>query len=192
MTIKQLKQEIKGVFKPPIKKYYLGKLHYGTPYFWPLNFNKNILHIRKLIERSAQELLEYAEKYPYVRNVPLFKNLPMVQRSKHWIVKIFDTYYYIEIGWPIRVYSNGLGWKDKFNSPRFEWCPAFYIFFFHWQFVIHWNAPDGDNDKYYEMILKYLHYSDKDIKKTEEEWGWINTDTKQSTWNKNYLINKTI
>jgi len=188
MTIKELKQAIKGVFKPPIKRYYLGKLVYGTPYFWPINFNKNILHIRKLVEKSQEEIEKYKITYPYIRNIPRFKNEPIVQRSKHWIVRVFDTYYYIEIGWPIKVYWHGLGWKDKFDTPRHEWNPAFYIFVFHWQFVIHWTEPNDFSDSYWEQILWYIVYSNKDIKKAEETWPWTNMNTKQSTWNKDYLI----
>jgi hypothetical protein len=38
------------------------------------------------------------------------------------------------------------------------------------------------------MILHYLYYADKDIKKAEKTWGWIDYDTKLSTWDKKYLL----
>ena len=38
------------------------------------------------------------------------------------------------------------------------------------------------------MILGYLKYEGKDIKKTQEHWGW--TQNGVSTWNKDYLIHK--
>ena len=114
----------------------------------------------------------------------------MVRRAKDWIFKLFGNHYWLQIGWPISICRNELGWKDKFNSPRFEWTPAFYIFFFKWQFVIHWTAPDGDNDRYYEMILQYLKYHNKDIIATEKDWGWVDSTTKKSTWNKDYLVKK--
>ena len=81
-----------------------------------------------------------------------------------------------------------MGWKDKFNSPRFEWTPSFQIWFFNLQFCIHWAAPDNNNDLYYETILWYMKYANKDIYEAEKTWGWINYETKESTWNKEYLI----
>ena len=192
MKLSQLIKETKGVFKPPAKKYYLGKLIYGTPYFWPCNYCSTILTFRKLIERSREERDKLAIQYPWNkdRDIDKFTNLPMVRRSKNWIFKLFRNCYWLQIGWPIYIYWNELGWKDKFNSPRFEWSPAFYIFFFKWQFVIHWVAPDGDNDRYYEMILNYIHYCDKDIEKTKKDWGWIDSGTNLSTWNEDYLVKK--
>ena len=153
-------KEIKGIFIPPIKKYYLGRIYYGTPYFYPWNFNSTILTIRK--------------------------KRPQFLRCKYF--KLFG--YEISYGFPIYIYWNKLGWKDKYNSPRFEWPPAFYIFFFKWQFTIHWISPNYDNDKYYEMILWWKYYSDKNIKKAEENWGWQDAITKESTWDDSLLVVK--
>lgn len=164
MTYKQLIKEIKGVFKLPKKQYYLGKLNFGCPYMYPRNFNSSIITIRKDIS-----------KY---------------NRCKYF--KLFNRIIYY--GWPIKVVWLELGWKDKYDTPRYEWSPAFYIYFFKWQFCIWWNAPIIDNekysnnDKYYQMILWYLKYSDKDIKKAEETWSWVDFETQVSTWNNNYLI----
>lgn len=154
---KELNQ-VKNVFKLPKKRYYLGKLAFGTPYFYPWNYNRQILTIRK--------------------------QRPQFLRCKYF--KLFG--YEISYGWPISVTWYGLGWKDKYETPRYEWQPSFQIYFFKWQFCIFWNAPDDDNDLYYEMILWYLYYSKKDIKKAEETWNWIDNDTKKSTWNSDYLI----
>ena len=88
----------------------------------------------------------------------------------------------------------GLGWKDKYGTPRYEWSPQFHIFFFRWQFCIWWNAPKlkgekfPDNDLYYEMVLWYLYYSNKDIDKARSSWEWIDSKTKESSWNDKYLI----
>jgi hypothetical protein len=190
MKINKLIKEIKGVFVLPKKQYYFGKLVHGTPYFWPINFNKNIITIRKLKLRSEEERIEYIEQFPHLKhnNRIKFSNLPIVRRSKSWIVKIFNNYYFIEIGWPIAVKMIDLGWKEKYGSPRYEWSPMFQINFFHWQFCMIWFAPDYDNDLYYEMILWYLFYADKDINKAKNTWEWIDGDTKLSTWNDEYLI----
>ena len=182
--------DLKGVFVPPVKKYYLGKIVYGTPYFWPTGFNKNIISVRRLIPKTQQELAKELLDYPYYRNREKFKNIPMVRRAKDWIVPIFGNHYWIQIGWPWSIKRNELGWKDKYNSPRFEWAPAFYIFFFHWQFVMRWHAPDGDNDRYWEMALWWKNYSDKNLHKARMTWPWRDSHTKRSTWNNKYLIKK--
>jgi hypothetical protein len=155
MTRKKLFKDIKNVFKLPKKEYYFGKLWYGSPYFYPWNFNGQILTIKK----HRSEFL----------------------RCKYF--KLFD--YEISYGTPIYITWYNLGWKRKYNTPRYEWQPTFQIYFFKWQFCIFWNAPDGNNDAYYEMIIWYLYYSDKDIKKAEKTWCW--TDGEKSTWNNNYL-----
>jgi len=160
MKLRYILKETKNIFKSPKKVYYLGKIHYGSPYFYPWGFNKNILNIRKV-------------KPKFIR------------------CNFFTLFgYQISYGWPIYITWYGLGWKDKFGTPRYEWSPSFQIYFFYWQFCIFWNAPDNDNDKYYEMLLWYLNYSNKDILIAKETWGWINYNTKQSTWNNNYLITK--
>lgn len=186
MKIKELLKGIKGVFKPPIKKYYFGRLVFGTPYFFPRNFNRNILSLRKLKLTPQEEL----DKLPneFQRKAKKFSNLPMVRRSKEWIIRIGKGWYWIQVGWPISIGTVDLGWKDKFESPRFEWCPMFYVFFFGLQFVIMWKAPEGDDNNYYEQILWYLVYCKKNLKKARESWPWKNYFTKESTWNDNYLL----
>lgn len=190
MNTIEMIRKIKGVFKLPKKRYYFGKLTYGTPYFYPIKFNKNLISIRKLKLKTKEELELYYERYPHLKknNDSIYSNIPMCRRTKDWIIKIFNVPFFIQIGWPIRIVNCGLGWKDKFDSPRFEWTPSFQIYFFHWQFCIFWNAPDNKNSDYYEMILWYLYYSDEDVNKAEETWTWIDYITKKSTWNKDYLI----
>jgi hypothetical protein len=38
------------------------------------------------------------------------------------------------------------------------------------------------------MALWYVNYSGKDLTKAEETWKCINYNTKESTWNKKYLL----
>jgi hypothetical protein len=158
MKTKDIIKNIKGVFKPPKKRYYLGKITHGCPYFSPWNFNETILTIRK--------------------------KRPQYLRCKHF--KLLG--YEISYGWPIAVVKYELGWKDKFYTPRFEWSPSFQIWFFRWQFCIWWVSPAKDEDKYWEMVLWYLKYSDNDLEKARSTWDWIDSDTKQSTWDESYLI----
>ncbi|MDA3854970.1 MAG: hypothetical protein PF569_01830 [Candidatus Woesearchaeota archaeon] len=191
MKIKDLLKEIKGVFKAPIKQYYLGKIIFGTPYFYPLNFCTTIISIRKLKLRSSEDSKRFIGMYSYLKNdkQTKFSNIPMVRRAKNSIIKIFNNYYFVTIGWPIKIDSTVLGWKEKYDSFVFEWVPSFCVFFFKWQFCIHWTAPvDRDDYLYYEMILQWLFKCNKDIKKAEETWGWVDYETRQSTWNKKYLL----
>lgn len=152
--------DFKGVFVPPVKSYYLGKIVYGTPYFTPWYFNSTILTIRK--------------------------KKPQFLRCKFF--KLFG--YEIAYGWPIAFHRNDLGWKDKYDSPRFEWAPAFMIFFFNWQFTIHWGSPDGDDDRYWEMILWWKNYADKNLHKARMTWPWRDMQTERSTWNPSYVIKR--
>ncbi|MFW5891050.1 MAG: hypothetical protein ACOC3V_00580 [bacterium] len=190
MNIKEIIKEIKGVFNLPKKEYYIGKIQYGTPYFDPMYFISTIIKIKKLKYRSEKEIEERNKKYPYLIDSPKnkYSNYPMVRRSKNKILRLFNNDYYITWGWPIKICRNHLGWKDKWDKPSFEWTPAFHIFFFKWQFCIWWISPDGNNDLYYEMILWYLKYSDKNINKARNTWKWKSYTDKKSTWNNNYLI----
>lgn len=192
MKTKELIKEIKGVFKLPKKKYYFGRRKHGCPYFYPMKFNASILSVRKLKLKTEAEQEEYFTKYPHFRKNPPYKaiysNFPMVTRCNYWVKKIFGKHYHISLGYPISFVRNNLGWKDKWNTPRFEWSPAWHLYFFRWEFSMWYVAPEGDADLYWEMVLWYLHYSDKDIKKAEDTWGWVNSDTKESTWGNKYLV----
>ena len=76
---------------------------------------------------------------------------------------------------PIHIVSWDIGWKDKYNTPRYE-RPGHFIIFFgrdyhkHWQFSMTVTAPDffcnndctieDHDDNYWESMLWYLHYAD--------------------------------
>ena len=179
MKLKELKKEIKGVFKQPKRKYYFGKIKFGTPYFLPINYLSSIIYIKKLKLKPQVDKID-KKNSNYLKN---YYKLPLVRRNKFWIIKDW----YIEIGFPIYFIWSRLGWKDKYESPRFEWCPSFQIYFFGLQFCIWWVSPMKENEQYYEQILWYLYYSDKDIIKAEKTWGWKTAG--KSTWNNDYLIN---
>ena len=199
MTAKELIKDIEGVFKLPVKKTYFGKIKYYTPYFEPRGFCNSIIKVRKLIPLSEEELAKNAEKgYGWAKKK--YSNMPMARRSKNWTISLFGNDYYIRVGTPFKIARVHLGWKDKWHSPRFEWGPSFQFWMFNWQYAVTWSAPKVKNhinkdivwqDDYWEQVLRYLHYSDKDIRVAEETWGWT-TKTEEgdkvSTWNKNYLI----
>lgn len=170
MKTNKLLREIEGVFIPPKKKFYLGKHKFYTPYFEPWGFNKKIISLR------------------YQKHNPEKKIAPMVRRLWNKSFTLLGYDFWIGIGKPWAIRTVDLGWKDKWNTPRFEWGPSFQIWFFNWQFVIYWKLPFEDYDVYWEMVLWYLFYSDKDIEKAEKTWRWQDCSTKKSTWNKKYLL----
>lgn len=178
-------KEIKEVFRPPTTSWYVGKLHFGTPYFDPIGFCSTIINVRKLFKRTQEEQDKYSEGKPWLigKDGTIYKNLPMVRRSKNKIISLFSNNYYVEWGSPIKFKTVELGWKDKWHSPRHEWNPAIMFFFFKWQICYMWVEPS----QYWEQVLWWKYYCDKDIKKAEETWGWVDMEKKQSTWNKQYL-----
>lgn len=77
-------------------------------------------------------------------------------------------------------YKQKLMWKDKFDTPRCEREPHFY---FTWL----WFGVYGvwGDDEYWEQWLWVYKYNDGDVEKAKREWGWVDSETKESTW-KNY------
>jgi hypothetical protein len=158
-----LMKDIKNVFVKPVRKYYFGKIMYGTPYFYPRGFVGSLIHISK-------------------NKFNTFRSKTIKVRS-----------YYVTVGTPIRIIFVGLGWKDKYDSPRVEWLPTFSVYFFKWQFCIFWCSPTDDlwdYDIYWEMVLWYREYASCNIDKAEATWGWIDYDTKESTWKSEFIIKK--
>lgn len=139
------------------KKRYFGKIIYGCPYFYPKNHNKYIIQI--------------------------YKQLPKFNSNKYF--KIFN--YYITYGSPIVFKTIDLGWKDKYDTPRYEWSPAKYLFIGPFQYVIFYqpNIDNNDIDNYFEQYLWYRHYSNYDIINAQNTWPWVSN--KISTWNNNFI-----
>ena len=170
MKIKQIIKDIDGVFIPPEKKYYFGRIKFYTPYFKPWGFDEKIIRLR------------------YQKHNPDKKVEPMVRRLWNKSFTFLNYDFWIGIGKPWAMRTINLGWKDKFDSPRYEWGASFQIWLFYWQFVIYWQPPFQDFDRDWEMVLWYLYYSDKNLKKAEKTWGWVDGITQKSTWNSKYLI----
>ena len=180
---------IPRTFVKPKKRYYLGLIKYGAPHFSPSNFIPTIFNIRQLKLRTDLEAQEYADKYPYAQKLQSkFKNLPLVRRNKEFIFKLFNKWFFLTIGFPFAIRKVRLGWKDKYETPRYEWSPMFHVYFFFWQFCIFWESPNKDSDLYYEMLLWYKNYCSSDIDKARTTWPWKDADTKRSTWNEDFII----
>ena len=76
-----------------------------------------------------------------------------------------------------------LRWKDKWNSPRCEIVPSF-TFEWLWFGLYISNGTDD----WWEQKLWLTEYCNNDLQKAKETWGWIDYDTKESTW-KDYKFN---
>ena len=99
----------------------------------------------------------------------------------------------------IHIMSVDVGWKDKFDSPRYEYPPAIWIHLFKLNLIWYWELPNEKYmDDYWEQALWYLYYSsynkekkgyDKlDINKAKKSWPWQDHKTKKSTWTDKFLI----
>jgi hypothetical protein len=185
--MKILKEIKNSPFKPLKRRWYVGKIVHGTPYFYPRGFNSNIISFRKL-ELTPQEELDKLSN-DWQRKAKKYKNMPMVRRNWDKIFQFMGNTYWMSLGWPISYREVDLGWKDKWDSPRFEWGPMRALYFFKWQICLFYKTPESDRavDTYWEMFLWWKYYSNEDLEKAESTWGWINYDTKESTWNKNLL-----
>lgn len=135
--MKILKYIKNSPFKYPKKRYYIGKIQFGTPFFYPRKFCPSVYDNGKF-------------------------------------------------GYPIWLSKTDLGWKDKYNDPRFEWLPSLTIYFFKWQLCVWYVSPtDNNSDSYYEMFLWWKYYCNEDIKYAKENWNWRIDGI--STWNDDYL-----
>lgn len=95
----------------------------------------------------------------------------------------------------IHILSSDVMWKDKWDTPRFEVVPYFWIHLFGLNFIWYLNSSDS-NYRYWEQALWYLYYSSYnkekkgydplDINRAKESWPWRN-EADESTWNDNFL-----
>jgi len=100
----------------------------------------------------------------------------------------------------IHIISRDVGWKDKYDTPRFEHRSYIWIHIYDLNFVWYWDLPLHDQDyidEYWEQVLWYLYYtntisqglSDKlSIEKAKESWPWEDYKTKKSSWNDKFLV----
>ena len=72
---------------------------------------------------------------------------------------------------------NRLRWKDKFETPRCEREPGF---MFSWLGFVFGGW--FEDDQYWEQWLWINEYQDGDEDEAKRTWGWVDGDTKESTW----------
>jgi hypothetical protein len=176
---------VNSPFLEPKKKYYFGTIKHGCPWFlYPNNFNKYILSFKKLKLISKEELSKLSIEGIKKRKDIIFSNFPTIRRLPNFTFKMFKSYYYLALGYPIAIRKLSLGWKSKWDMSRYEWSPSFMVYFFNWQFCIWWNSPIDSvtTDSYYEMYLWYKNWCNKDLNKARKEWPYTDYYTKKSTW----------
>ena len=100
----------------------------------------------------------------------------------------------------IHIMSSDVGWKDKNDTPRFEYPPYIWIRIFKINLLWYWDLPLHQKgiltEDYWEQALWYLYYygnisykcSKPNINKAKESWPWQNYKTKESSWSDEFLI----
>lgn len=110
--------------------------------------------------------------------------------TKDYAPFIFCSHY----GKLLSIVIQDLEWKDKWKTPRHEENPFISIglfnkFFFNWEWKFPKNVEERwiDNDDYWEQVLWWLYYCDKNISKARNTWPWRN-ENDESTWNDKFVI----
>ena len=81
----------------------------------------------------------------------------------------------------LSVKSSNVGWKDKYDSPCFEYNPYIYILIFRkWAIVwtIGWNRDYVENLTTWEAILAHNYYNE-DIKEFAKHHYWLTPSGQQ-------------
>jgi len=99
----------------------------------------------------------------------------------------------------IQIVAQDVGWKNKYDTPRYEYVPYVWIHIFKWNFIWYWDMLPHQTMEiadYWEQALWYLYFYDNtsygcdkpNIEKARESWPWIDSITKQSTWTNKFLV----
>lgn len=98
-----------------------------------------------------------------------------------------------------QIITQDVGWKDKYNTPRYETPPYVWIYLFGFNLVWYWDLHPYKTyliNEYWEQALWYLYYygnnsygrlNAPDIEKAKESWPWQNVDG-TSNWIDSFLI----
>ena len=99
----------------------------------------------------------------------------------------------------IHIIFQDVGWKDKYDTPRFEYPPYVWIHIYKWNWVWYWGLSPHQshrNDEYWEQALWYLYYfktisqgliKQPDIQEARESWPWQDMEG-NSTWTDEFLV----
>lgn len=149
-------QAFHSPFKTPKLKFYFGKTAIGMPYFLP----------RVRVKATPEKAFEEAGKE--VKRVKEHNaregSYKLKERSFNELYQSYLNYYFDE---PLKFgfRYNGLGWKTKWDSYRFEYPAKWCFVALGFQFVLTFYVENKDN--YWESFL-YFHY-DTDKSKSWQE-----------------------
>lgn len=128
----------------------------------------------------------------------IFKPLKRYFRSEQGLYAPYPVLWVSEPHF-IQIMFHDVGWKDKYDTPRFEYPPYIWIHIYKWNWVWYWSLPlhqvDKD-DEYWEQALWYLYYTNTisqglinkpDIQKAKESWPWQDMRG-NSNWTDEFLV----
>ena len=99
----------------------------------------------------------------------------------------------------IHIMMHDVGWKDKYDTPRYEVPPYIWIHLFGLNLIWFWCLPLHQGHKineYWEQALWYLYYYDNisygcyspNLEEAKQSWPWEDYHTKKSSWTDEFLI----
>lgn len=136
-------------FKRPKIYFYIGKLTFGTPIFFPRRWVK---YNQKEVLKTAKEKFDKSPEN--IKNDGYFNQLIEYYKSLQHAVKKKIGFDFV-----------GLGWKTKWDRYRYEWNPIWSFVFFKWQIAIIFTPKHNSN--YWESWLYYELDTDKSKSKKE-------------------------
>jgi len=154
----------RSVFKGLKLEFYFGDIVKGVPYFFP----------RRLVKLTKKECEEYLQE-----DIEKFKKTDSVFAKNLVATRTWEYYKSMSKFIPIKYFGfncTSLGWKMKYDDPRFEWPPmySFVIFGKQLHITVRPNISVDDinefahiEDVYWETWLNYKYHTDKT--KTEHE-----------------------
>lgn len=124
--------------------------------------------------------------------IPL--NRRIIFGGKH----IYYPFIYCPKPAPITIRSCDVGWKDKYDTPRYEQPPYIWIHIFGINFIIYWVLVDSklETSDYWEQALWYLYYyntysqgllDEPNIVIARKSWPWHDMEG-NNTWNDKFFI----
>ncbi len=94
-------------------------------------------------------------------------------------------------------FSSDVSWKDKYNTPRYEFPPTKYISLFGgliwFGYVLEspYKAEDKCSDDYWEQLIWTAIWANGDVDEARQTWPWTTIsslpDKEESTWDEKYL-----
>lgn len=230
MNWKRIKYKIRSFFPYwtcPFKTWWKVRKYWIRPkfefYFGPIGIRKNGVYEEDstIMDKNGEPIIKKGD--PKNKQVGIWTFV-----SWNYITSMPKWRKYL---WPVTVMCHDIVWKDKYDSPRYEFPGTLNIIFGTnvekaWQFCMLVKAPkveyniyprekeylrkhQGEDrvyhpeDDYWESMLNFLYYANKDFDKAVELWGesqwttWI-TDSHGSSkeiklgpsWDPKFMTNK--